>query len=252
MAEPVIKVGDNFIDSSELNLGSITPDLSDEEKFAMRQQNTRALIGYLEQLFTEQYLEETSNKITEVDENLKIDESIKQTHGSHGFTPEKYKQQFNQMADIAELLEIYERSQEEAELVYSQKYADTLTRAEWDQIKQSYSKSGFQEMEKSIAAAISSESQIQLAHKEGQARTHVLNQEFSDVWSRLDMKYSDWREERFSEVQILIPSYFEAETLASLFSQNKTAIESESPQPLANQTPSSSSEIVETVEGSVE
>jgi hypothetical protein len=174
----------------------------------------------LENYFTERYLQETGNQITEGEVEQKIDELLEQTYPS-GYTSDEYRKQIQQMADIAELLTIYERSPEEAEVVYSEKYSETLTASEWGQMKNSYSKAGLEEMKKIIAAPLPSESQVRSAYR-GQAYAHVLNQKFLDVWGSTNLKYSDWRKARFSEVQILNADYFEIEQLTAWFGYDES------------------------------
>lgn len=226
-AEPVARVGGSFIEAETLHLVQIAPNLSSESASAVRQQNTRALVSYLESYFTERYLEETGNPITGDKVEEKIDELLMQTYGPSGYTSDKYGKQIQQMAKVAELLTIYERSPEEAEAIYAEKYSETLAASYWEQMKNSYSKAGLEQMREIIEAPLPSESQVRSAYR-GQAHAHVLNRKFLDVWGRTDTKYSDWRKERFSKVEILEVNYFEMEQLVAWFGYDELSNEKES------------------------
>ena len=232
-AEPVAKVGDRFIEAETLHLVQIAPNLSIESASSVRQQNTRALVSYLESYFTERYLEETGNPITEDEVEEKIDELLKQTYGSAGYTSDEYSKQIQQMAEIAELLTIYERSPEEAEIAYAERYSENLTASDWEQMKKSYSKAGLEEMKRIIEAPLPSEYQVRSAYR-GQARAHVLNQKFSDVWGRTDIRYSDWRKKRFSQVEIFDADYFEIEKLSAWFGYDESSSQKESVKPVVS------------------
>ena len=212
---PVAQVEQNLLNAAELHLQDIDLELPKEEKTRRQKMNTRLLVDYLQNYFTESFLHETGNRITEEEVNQKIDELLRMTYGVAESPCKEYRKQVQRMSGILPLLRVYEKNPDEAESLYVKKYATALTRQEWNQLKEGFSKAGFEQTGKIIEAPPTDE-QIRSGYR-WQARAQVLNQKFLDALGRSGIKFSDWRKKRFSRVQILNRDYFEEETLSSLF-----------------------------------
>ena len=213
---PVAQVEQNLLNAAELHLQDIDLELPKEEKTRRQKMNTRLLVDYLQNYFTESFLHETGNRITEEEVNQKIDELLRMTYGVAESPCKEYRKQVQRMSGILPLLRVYEKNPDEAESLYVKKYATALTRQEWNQLKEGFSKAGFEQTRKIIEAPLPTDEQIRSGYR-WQARAQVLNQKFLDALGRSGIKFSDWRKKRFSRVQILNRDYFEEETLSSLF-----------------------------------
>ena len=249
VAEPVARVGESLIEPESLHLVWIDPNLSNQDASTVRQQNTRALVNYLENYFTERYLEETGNQITEDEVEQKIDELLVLTYGTAEKPSEEYGKQVKRMAEIVPLLKAYTKDPQKAEKLYTEHYTNSLSRSEWDQLKGGISATGLEQTMKFIDSKLPTDGQIREGYR-GQAYAHVLNQKFLDVWGRTSIKFSDWRKERFSEVQILDADYFEIEQLTAWFGYDESSAKIENVKQRVAEAPSvpSVQELVKVVE----
>ena len=57
------------------------------------------------------------------------------------------------------------------------------------------------------------------------------------MWGNTDLKYSDWRKERFSEVQILDADYFDVEKLTAWFGYDRSSAEIEDVKQVVSEIP---------------
>lgn len=225
-ANPAARIEDTLIDSEMLDLVTINPNLSDQEAATLKKENARILIGYLESYFMERYCEETFNQVTMDEVEQEIDDLLNQAYqefGPNGSVTEKYNKHTQQIALLADLLTIYERNPQEAEIAYLKKYTEMLTPTQWDQIKRNYSKSSLEAAKRVINAPIPTEAEIRAQYRH-RAYSQVLNKKFMDELGREKIKYSNWVKERFPKVQILNADYFDLEILSHYFIKIKPDI----------------------------
>ena len=248
-AEPVVSIGEHLIESESLHLVQIDSSLSNEDTATVKQQNTRMLVSYLENYFSERYLEDTDNQVTENEVEQKIDELLVLTYGTSEKPSEEYGKQVKRMAEIVPLLKVYTEDPEMAEKLYSENYSNSLTRREWDQLKEGISATGLEQTMRFLKSELPTDKRIREGYR-SQAYAQVLNQKFLDVLGGTDLKYSDWRKERFSQVQILDVNYFEIEQLTAWFGYDESSPEKENFKQVASGIPSAPpvEETVETVE----
>lgn len=248
-AEPVVSIGEHLIESESLHLVQIDSSLSNEDTATVKQQNTRMLVSYLENYFSERYLEDTDNQVTENEVEQKIDELLVLTYGTSEKPSEEYGKQVKRMAEIVPLFKVYTEDPEMAEKLYSENYSNSLTRREWDQFKEGISATGLEQTMRFLKSELPTDKRIREGYR-GQAYAQVLNQKFLDVLGSTDLKYSDWRKERFSQVQILDVNYFEIEQLTAWFGYDESSPEKENFKQVAPGIPSAPpvEETVETVE----
>lgn len=235
-AEPIAKVGDLSIKAESLHLIEVDQSLSHEEVSALKEQNTRALVSYLENYFIEQYLEDAGNPVTKDEVEQKVDELLLMTYGTAKNPSEEHGKQVKRMAEIFPLLKIHIEEPEKAEKLYSENYSGILSRSEWDQLKRETSAFGLEQISKVIESKLPTDEEIRNGYG-GQAYASVLNVKFTDTWGDTDLKYSDWRKERFSEVQILNADYFEVEKLTAWFGYDRSSAEKENVKQAVSEIP---------------
>jgi hypothetical protein len=235
-AQPVAKIGDLSIKAESLHLIEVDQSLSHEEVSALKQKNTRALVSYLENYFIEQYLEDAGNPVTGDEVEQKVDELLLMTYGTAENLSEEYGKQVKRMAEILPLLKAHIEEPEKAESLYSENYSGILSRSEWDQLKRETSSFGLEQTIKVIESKLPTDEDIRNGYR-GQAYASVFNEKFSDVWGNTDLKYSDWRKERFSEVQILDADYFDVEKLTAWFGYDRSSAEIEDVKQVVSEIP---------------
>lgn len=226
-AESVVRIGDQLLSSKDLSLTEITETLSEEEKVELRNKQTRRLARHLENYFAERYLQEAGNPVTDEEVNQKIDEFLVMTYGTAAKPSNEYGKQVEMMAKIAPLLKLYVEDTEKAEKSYTENYTSYLSRLEWDQLKEGISVTGLEQTLEFIEAPLPTDEQIREGYR-WQAHAHVLNQKFTETLNTSNIKYSDWRKERFSQVEILNADYFEIVQLAAWFGYDESSTKKDS------------------------
>lgn len=247
-AEPIARIGENLLESESLNLVKIDASLSHKDTSALKHQNTRALISYLENYFIERYLEDAGNQVTENEVEQEIDKLLVLTYGTSEKPSEEYGKQVKWMTEILPLLKVYSEDPKMAEKLYTEHYANSLTRPEWNQLKEGITATALEQTMRFIYSELPTDEQIREGYR-GQAYAHVLNQKFLDMWGRTDLKYSDWRNERFLQVKILNSDFFEIEKLAAWFGYDVSSAKIENSEQVVTSIASVVEEIEDVVKG---
>ena len=223
-SKAILKIEDSFLDFNSLPLTEIDSSFSYEESLVKRRKNTRSIINYLESFFMEKYLQETGNKVQEKEVEERIDKLLFLTYGTAENPSKKYKEQLEKMAEIAPLLEVYGEDPEKAEKLYNEDYKNVISAVDWTQLKSGFSPEGFEQTKIFINAKIPTDEEIREGYR-SQAYAYLLNQKFLEVLSLTGVNYSDWRNERFSGVEVLDANHFEVEMLTALFGHNKSSLD---------------------------